>query len=80
MDINPINDATAKVFIAWGLQGAIILVQGYVIYWLFGKLSASQEQRVVETKEMLTKYELLVDKVHDTLDQLTSVLGRKRGK
>ena len=70
-----------EVMLAWGIPGTLVLVEAYIIYWLFGRLSDSQEQRVKEAIDMLTRYEAAIDKVQDTMAViLESLRSRKRGK
>lgn len=67
----------ANILAAVGLPGVIILAEAYMIYWLFKRLSESQEQRVKESIDTVTKYEAAIDKVQDALDSLIALLGRK---
>lgn len=70
-----------EVMLAWGIPGTLILIEAYIIYWLFGRLSDSQEQRVKEAIDMLTKYESAIDKVQDTMTLVLDTLrSKKRGK
>lgn len=67
--------------IAWGIPGTLVLIEAYIIYWLFGRLSDSQEQRVKEAIDMITKYESAIDKVQDTMGIVLEALrSKKRGK
>lgn len=70
-----------EVMLAWGIPGTIIMIEAYIIYMLFGRLSDSQEQRVKEAIDMILKYEAAIDKVQDTLNVvLESLRSKKRGK
>lgn len=72
MEINIANILTSV-----GIPGALILGEAWVIYWLFKRLSESQEQRVKESIDTVTKYEAAIDKVQDALDSIIVLLGRK---
>lgn len=69
-----ITEPVAKVMLAWGIPGTAILIEAYLIYWLFGKLTESQEKRVTEAIDMIVKYEDTLNKVQMSLDAVISLL------
>lgn len=70
-----------EVMLAWGIPGTIIMIEAYIIYMLFNKLTESQETRVKEAIDTLTKYEAAIDKVQDTMNVVLDTLrSKKRAK
>ena len=70
-----------EVMLAWGIPGTLLLIAVGIIVFLFKKLTESQEQRVKEAIDIITRYEAAIDKVHDTMDAILSLLKeKKRGK
>ena len=67
-----------EVMLAWGIPGTLLLIAVGMVCFLFKRLTESQEQRVKEILDVNMKYEMAIDKVHDTMDAILTVLKEKR--